>query len=60
MIRKDKEKRKIEMINDIKQIEAVLKLEKDMINSELLTDEESSILQAQIKELKLFVSNLIM
>lgn len=60
MTKREKEKRKIEMINDIKQIEAVLKLEKDMINSELLTSEETFVLKSQIKELKLFVSNLVM
>lgn len=59
---KDKEfkEQKLEMMSDIKQIESVLKIEKDLINSELFTKEETMILKQQIKIVKTVVNNLIL
>lgn len=59
---KDKEfkEQKLEMMCDIKQIESVLKIEKDLINSELFTKEETMILKQQIKIVKTVVNNLIL
>lgn len=60
MTRHEKEKNKITIINDIKMIEAVLKMEKDMINSELYNDFECEVLKEQIQTIKQVVNNLIM
>lgn len=59
---KDKEikQQKLEIMSDIKQIEKVLKIEKDLINSELFTKEETLILRQQIKTVKTVVNNLIL
>lgn len=59
MTKRDREKSKIELINDIKMIESVLKMEKDMINSELFTEFECEVIKAQLKVIKFQVSNLI-
>lgn len=60
MVLAEKQNQKAEMMSDIKQIEAVLKIEKDLINSELFTDEETLILIQQIKIVKTVVNNLIL
>lgn len=59
MTRREREKCKIELINDIKMIENVLKMEKDMINSELFTEYECEVIKVQLQVIKRQVAILI-
>lgn len=59
MTKREREKCKIELINDIKMIESVLKMEKDMINSELFTEFECEVIKEQLQMIKLMVGNLV-
>lgn len=59
MTKREREKCKIELINDIKMIEAVLKMEKDMINSELFSEYECQVIKMQLQIIKKQVASLI-
>lgn len=59
MTKREREKCKIELINDIKMIENVLKMEKDMINSELFTEYECQVIKVQLQVIKRQVASLI-
>lgn len=59
MTKREREKCKIELINDIKMIEAVLKMEKDMINSELFSEYECQVIKVQLQVIKKQVASLI-
>lgn len=59
MTKREREKCKIELINDIKMIETVLKMEKDMINSELFSEYECQLIKMQLQVIKKQVASLI-
>lgn len=59
MTKREREKCKMELINDIKMIENVLKMEKDMINSELFTEYECQVIKVQLQVIKRQVASLI-
>lgn len=59
MTKREREKCKIELINEIKMIENVLKMEKDMINSELFTEYECQVIKVQLQVIKRQVASLI-